>query len=149
MKSGCPIQAGKLIVPGGRCLKTGLCLVISDGHGQQTSCPLDDAWTLKLGRSESNAIVLHDDAASRRHAIIQRAEMGELYLLDLGSRNGTFVNGQRVSTPVVLKDNDEIAIGDYRMISGIPLWPALQAKHLSRQTAICRAPRAPFFPSGW
>ncbi len=96
--------------------KDGPLLLISNALGEQTSCQLDDAWTWKLGRSESNAIVLHDDAASRRHAIIQRAEMGELYLLDLGSRNGTFVNGQRVSTPVVLKDNDEIAIGDYRMI---------------------------------
>lgn len=96
--------------------KDGPLLLIADAQGQQTSFPLDDAWTWKLGRSESNAIVLRGDAASRRHAIIQRAEMGELYLLDLGSRNGTFVNGQRVSTPVVLKDNDEIVIGDYHII---------------------------------
>src|ERR1700733_15231733 len=96
--------------------KDGPLLLVLDANGQQSSCLLDDAWTWKIGRSEGNAIVLRDDAASRRHAIIQRADMGELYLLDLGSRNGTFVNGQRVNTPIVLKDKDEITIGDYRLI---------------------------------
>ncbi len=91
-------------------------LLITDPNGQLTSCCLEDASTWKLGRGESNAIVICDEAASRRHAIIQRTETGELYLLDLGSRNGTFVNGQRVATPAVLKDNDEISIGEYRLV---------------------------------
>jgi len=97
-------------------LKEGPQLLVTDPKGEVTSYFLDDATTWKLGRGESNAIVIHDEAASRRHAIIQRTETYELYLLDLGSRNGTFVNGQRVATPIILRDNDEITIGEYRVV---------------------------------
>ena len=100
--------------------KDGPVLLISDGQGHTSSCLLDEALTWKLGRSENNAIVIRDDAASRRHAIIQKADRGDLYLLDLGSSNGTFVNGERVNTPVILKDNDEITIGAYHLIFHTP-----------------------------
>src|ERR1700733_9204420 len=96
--------------------KDGPLLLITDPKGQLTSYYLEEASTWKLGRGESNAIVIQDDAESRRHCIIQRTESGELNRLDLGSRNGTFVNGQRLVTPSVLKDNDEICIGESRII---------------------------------
>ncbi|MDR7897159.1 FHA domain-containing protein [Thermosynechococcus sp. JY1332] len=68
-----------------------------------------NCWT--IGRSEDNSIVLSDRWMSRNHAMIQRMGQGEFYLIDLGSRNGTFVNGRRVSIPVALHNGDRITFG--------------------------------------
>lgn len=43
--------------------------------------------------------------------MLQMMETGEFYLIDLGSRNGTFVNGRRVSVPVTLTDGDHLTFG--------------------------------------
>jgi adenylate cyclase len=66
------------------------------------------AWT--IGRSEDSTIVLEDTWASRNHAIIQIMEL-QFYLIDLGSLNGTFLNGKRVNIPMVLNNGDEITFG--------------------------------------
>ncbi|BAC09962.1 adenylate/guanylate cyclase domain-containing protein [Thermosynechococcus vestitus] len=68
-----------------------------------------NCWT--IGRSEDNSIVLSDRWMSRNHAMIQRMGRGEFYLIDLGSRNGTFVNGRRVSIPIALHNGDRITFG--------------------------------------
>lgn len=66
------------------------------------------AWT--VGRNEDSAIVLNDTWASRNHAILQIME-SKFYVIDLGSSNGTFVNGQRVNIPIVLSNGDKITFG--------------------------------------
>ncbi|MBD1938582.1 FHA domain-containing protein [Microcoleus sp. FACHB-68] len=66
-------------------------------------------WT--IGRSEDNNFVLPDRWISRNHAMLQRMENGEFYLIDLGSRNGSFVNGRRVSIPVTLQNGDRLTFG--------------------------------------
>ena len=83
---------------------------------------LDAQDEILLGRSDpkSDAIPTFDLApfdgaeqgVSRRHAVIQRSE-DTLTLTDLGSTNGTFLNGQRLvaSQPRVVRDGDEIRIG--------------------------------------
>lgn len=43
--------------------------------------------------------------------MLQRMETGEFYLIDLGSRNGSFVNGRRVSVPVTLQNGDRLTFG--------------------------------------
>jgi len=43
--------------------------------------------------------------------MLQQMETGEFYLIDLGSRNGSFVNGRRVSIPVTLRNGDRIIFG--------------------------------------
>jgi len=73
--------------------------------------PLSNGSTWKIGRDQSCAVVLQDDVVSRRHAMIQLTENDEDLLIDLGSRNGTFLNDARVSTPCVLADGDQIRIG--------------------------------------
>jgi adenylate cyclase len=66
-------------------------------------------WT--VGRSDDNNLVLPDRWISRNHAMLQGMENGEFYLIDLGSRNGTFINGRRVSVPVILKNSDLLTFG--------------------------------------
>jgi len=65
----------------------------------------------RIGRSETNTIILNDGLSSRNHAIIQANDSGVFYLTDIGSTNGTLVNGARVMAPVALKSGDSIQIG--------------------------------------
>ena len=65
-----------------------------------------------IGRSPKSAIVLDSPKASRRHAIINLQNVGEFWLIDLGSSNGTFLNKRRVHQPSRLCDMDQITIGD-------------------------------------
>ncbi|MGD1906496.1 MAG: FHA domain-containing protein [Leptolyngbyaceae cyanobacterium] len=68
-----------------------------------------NCWT--VGRSDDNNLVLPDRWISRNHAMIQCMETGEFYLIDLGSRNGSFVNGRRVSVPMTLHNGDALTFG--------------------------------------
>ena len=77
--------------------------------------PLSSGNVWKIGRTEENAVVLPDDSVSRNHAIIQRLEGGEFYLIDMGSRNGSFVNGRRLTAPFALQDGDRLSLGQARL----------------------------------
>src|SRR5436190_16005532 len=68
---------------------------------------------LSIGRSPKNSLLLDSQKISRRHAIINVQNVGEFWLIDLGSSNGTFLNKRRVHQPVRLSDLDQIIIGDY------------------------------------
>jgi adenylate cyclase len=65
-----------------------------------------------IGRSTKNLIVIDSQKVSRRHAVINVQNVGEFWLIDLGSSNGTFLNGRRMHQPVRLCDQDQIIIGD-------------------------------------
>jgi len=66
--------------------------------------------SLVLGRSEQSDIVLEDPYASEFHLRLTAKE-GRLVVTDLGSTNGTYVNGRRVTTPVDLRRGDTVQIG--------------------------------------
>jgi sigma-B regulation protein RsbU (phosphoserine phosphatase) len=66
-----------------------------------------------IGRASTNDIVLSDQYSSGLHAVIAPTEKGYA-LLDQGSKNGTFVNGRRVSGEIDLARGDEILIGSTR-----------------------------------
>ena len=85
-------------------------LTIAEGRARGQQVPLT-LQTTTLGRRRGNSIVLRDAKVSRRHAEI-RLQDGNFVLQDLNSRNGTFVNNQRVSTAVALQPGDEIRVGD-------------------------------------
>jgi diguanylate cyclase (GGDEF)-like protein/PAS domain S-box-containing protein len=73
--------------------------------------PLNNGRSWSLGRSVDSTVVLSDRWVSRDHAEIQLMDNSEYYLVDLGSGNGSFVNGQRVTMPVHLKEGDLLTIG--------------------------------------
>jgi pSer/pThr/pTyr-binding forkhead associated (FHA) protein/S1-C subfamily serine protease len=87
---------------------------LSGAHVVVTRGPLAGRYyalgtELVIGRQDAD-LLLDDPQVSRRHAVV-RAIDGEFEVEDLGSANGTFVNGARVDEPQRLCHGDEIAIG--------------------------------------
>jgi adenylate cyclase len=78
--------------------------------------PLHGESSWKLGRGSQCAIVLEDNLVSRTHAMIQRTDFTQYILIDMGSRNGSFVNERRLSTPVPLRDGDQLRLGNAKMV---------------------------------
>ncbi len=73
---------------------------------------------LTIGRTTGNSIVIENAGVSRRHAAI-RVKGEQIVIEDLGSANGTFVHGQKV-TSHELQDGDEIVIVKHRLVYRIP-----------------------------
>src|SRR6266542_1665045 len=84
--------------------------------------------TCSLGRSASNHVVLADDKVSRRHAMINAQGQGEFWLVDLGSSNGTYLNGRRVAQPCRLNDQDRIDIANHSYTFRRPI-PSTSTEH--------------------
>ena len=70
-----------------------------------------EAETLTLGRLPECELALADTGVSRRHAQLRRGPDGTWVVSDLGSTNGTKVNGLRISGQRTLEDGDEITVG--------------------------------------
>src|SRR5512141_423103 len=66
---------------------------------------------MSIGRDSTNEIVINDAEISRRHARLT-FQGGKYVLEDLGSTNGTFVNGQRLAGPRVLKAGEVVSFGE-------------------------------------
>jgi pSer/pThr/pTyr-binding forkhead associated (FHA) protein len=87
-------------------------LKVTGGMGKSLlEANLQRRESVVIGRGTECDVVIQDLKASRRHCQLSRKEDGFL-LEDLGSRNGTFVNGQRIAAPVLLKANHTFQIGD-------------------------------------
>ncbi|WP_407307564.1 FHA domain-containing protein [Desulfosporosinus sp. SB140] len=69
-----------------------------------------DGKGLHLGRGKHNDIVLPDHFASIDHAVF-RCQKGQTFVEDLGSTNGTWVNGEQIHSPVQLIAGDYVKIG--------------------------------------
>lgn len=85
-------------------------LYLERGPQPNLRFPLHQLQTT-VGRSAGNDLVIVDPEVSRRHAHFLRRE-GQFTVEDLGSTNGTFVNGVRASTETALRDGDTIDLAD-------------------------------------
>jgi hypothetical protein len=70
---------------------------------------------IKIGRLSSAHLCLEDDRISRIHSVIEIGADGHISIIDMGSTEGTFVNGKRVSKGS-LRDGDEIKLGGLRIV---------------------------------
>ncbi|MCL5036032.1 MAG: FHA domain-containing protein [Chloroflexi bacterium] len=71
-----------------------------------------------IGRNPSSDILLNDDSVSRKHSNITRVG-GVFTIFDLNSKNGTFVNSQRIQKHI-LKDGDIVTLGNLSLIFRVP-----------------------------
>ena len=83
-------------------------LIMQEGQGAGRSWPVEKERVI-IGRSEDCDVVLAERQVSRHHAQIRRLD-NQHVLEDLGSKNGTYVNGREVTGPCTLQDGDEIQI---------------------------------------
>ena len=91
--------------------------VLTIDNAERTSFPLyEDDYS--VGREPGNQVQVPDGSVSASHARLVRRPEGYI-LEDLNSRNGTYVNGERIQSRL-LKDNDRIRLGKVHMIYSIP-----------------------------
>ena len=84
--------------------------VMRSGPTPGVTYPLEGDQLI-IGRDSTNAVPINDAEISRKHSRLS-FQGGKYVLEDLGSTNGTFVNGQRLSGPVVLKPGDVVSLGE-------------------------------------
>jgi len=84
--------------------------VMRSGPTPGVTFPLEGEQLI-IGRDSSNSVTINDAEISRKHSRLS-FQGGKYVLEDLGSTNGTFVNGQRLVGPVVLKPGDVVSLGE-------------------------------------
>jgi pSer/pThr/pTyr-binding forkhead associated (FHA) protein len=90
-------------------------LLVVAGQAKGTLIPIPHGELL-LGRETGTAGLLGDDPMlSRRHARVARDDQGRLFVEDLGSTNGTILNGTRIDGPEWLEPRDVIEVGGTRL----------------------------------
>jgi pilus assembly protein CpaF len=103
-----------------------------------------DADSYTIGREAGNEIVIEDPQVSRRHA--QLARQGTSYVIeDIGSTNGTYVNGKRVTAPVLLANGDMIGLADTVVLAVQAPLATSQDATLAGDAAYYEPPTEPAF----
>jgi len=88
-------------------------LIVHRGPGKGSRFLLNEPAT--IGRSPMSEIFLDDVTVSRKHALVSFSHSGTFSMKDLGSLNGTYVNGKPV-VEIALSSGDEIQIGKFHML---------------------------------
>jgi pilus assembly protein CpaF len=86
-------------------------IMVTEKGGDQRRLEFDKS-EVTIGRVQGNDIVLPKGNVSKRHARIVLKD-GKFIIVDLKSTNGTYVNGRKITSPLVVKENDKIYIGDF------------------------------------
>lgn len=89
-------------------------LVVTSGHRSGTRFELaGDRVT--VGRHPDSDVFLDDITVSRRHVVLELSHGGHV-LLDVGSLNGTYINGVRTDGEVTLHSGDEVQVGKFKLL---------------------------------
>jgi len=110
-------------------LRRGMLIVL---HGPDAGVMHPVVDELVLGRSESASVYVDDEKVSRRHARLVAVGPEQVRLEDLGSKNGTWLNGQRLLDSAILADGDNIQIGE-RAAFHFVLRDTLERRVIERQ----------------
>lgn len=102
-------------------------LIITTGPKAGDHYPLGHRTNV-IGRDEGVLIQLLDQHVSRKHVQVRYDKVKDQYIAsDMKSRHGTFVNGQRVTQPVELTDNDAIDVGGVTLLFTLQDFPDKQS----------------------
>lgn len=93
------------------------CLEVVNGDEMELRFVIDGEGK-KLGRARPADIILHDQMISRTHCQLRIAD-GELFVTDLSSTNGTFVDGERIEGETKIPPESTIRIGGYELVHSI------------------------------
>ena len=123
------LQTGKALQPNGNVIRRAwetpvnprLVAISGPLKDSVFALPIED---LSLGRDASNGLPISDPSVSRRHCVLRR-EGTEFKIIDLESRNGTFVMGRRLAAPSRLVDGDEFSLGAVRFTLRVSAAPTL------------------------
>ncbi len=75
---------------------------------------IKDGWDLTIGRGSDADVIVDNTAISRQHTSI-KLENGNYILADLGSLNGTFVNGKKIEGTVYITEDDNVKLGKFKL----------------------------------
>src|SRR4026209_2491925 len=86
-------------------------ITVTEKGGDQRRLDFDKP-EITIGRVQGNDVILPKGNVSKRHARIVLKD-GKFIIVDLKSTNGTYVNGRKITSQLVVKDSDKIYIGDF------------------------------------
>lgn len=96
-------------------------IIIVSGPSEGDYYPLKSA-TVVVGRQETCPIQVADDRVSRKHLQIRQQD-AKHYALDMKSANGVWINGRKMDAECELADQDEIVLGDSKLIYNAQEFP--------------------------
>src|SRR6186997_2596850 len=86
-------------------------ITVTEKGGEQRRLDFDKS-EITIGRVQGNDVILPKGNVSKRHSRIVLKD-GRFIVVDLKSTNGTYVNGRKITSPLVVKPGDKIYIGDF------------------------------------
>jgi len=93
-----------------------ICVLVMSGPLKGHKFFVKSNSPILIGRgTEANIKIAYDALCSRKHAVVYY-EQDSCYLIDLKSTNGTFLNGERISEKIKVKNKDVISLGDTKLM---------------------------------